>query len=218
MRDARVNEPRLLRQYVAPSVKDGATANALPLSVFAQYLGGGDTSVLYTALVREQKLATTISVSYDSVSIGPALLRISAIPATGVALPTLEQALDHELARVLESPLDVAAIARAKTLLVAELTFAQDGMQQMASVMAELYATGLDEQFFYDWSKSIAAVTPQVALEAGRATLNPKAAVTGYLLPEAAPVAAAVLAPSAPVTAPVPPTSASPLMQVPYGL
>ncbi|MFZ4540676.1 MAG: M16 family metallopeptidase [Rickettsiales bacterium] len=206
MRDARVNEPRLLRQYVAPSVKEGVSTNALPLEVFAQYLGGGDSSVLYNALVREQKLATGVSVNYDAMMIGPGMLRISAIPAQGVTLQQLEEALDRELTRVLSSPLDVAAILRAKTLLIAETTFAQDGMQQMADMMAELYAVGLDEHYFYDWSKNIEAVTPDVALAAAQAVIVPKGAVTGYLLPDvksvpiAAPAAAAI--PPAPVPMP----------------
>lgn len=187
MHDARVNEPRILRQYIAPSLRDGMTENAIPLAVFAHYLGGGDTSVLYTALVRDQKLASAIEVSYDPSSIGPALLRIGATPANGVSLPELEQAIDRELNRVLNNSLDVAAVARAKTLLTAELTYAQDGMQQLANVMAELYAIGLDENFFYNWAKSIDAVTPEAALAAGRATILSKGAVTGYLLPEEKP-------------------------------
>lgn len=215
MRDARVNEPRLMRQYVAPSVKDGASANAMPLSVFAQYLGGGDTSALYTALVREQKLATNVSVSYDAMTIGPALFRISAIPAAGVSLPQLEAALERELTRVLSAPLDVAAVARAKTLLLAEVIYARDGLQQMANVMAELYATGLDEQYFYDWSKKVEAVTPENALDAAKALITPRGAVTGYLLLEEKP--AAVVAPAAPATQPVvAPTN--PALQVPYGV
>jgi zinc protease len=117
MHDARVNEPRLMRQYVAPSVREGTSANATALSVFAHYLGGGNTSALYTALVREQNMATSVSVFYDPMTIGPALFRISATPAPGVTLVQLEAALDRELARVLASPLDVAAVARAKTLL-----------------------------------------------------------------------------------------------------
>lgn len=214
MRDARVNEPRLMRQYVAPSVKDGASANALPLSVFAQYLGGGDASALYTALVREQKIATNVSVFYDPMTIGPAMFRISATPAAGFTLPQLEDALDREIARVLAGPLDVAAVSRAKTLLLAEVIYARDGMQQMANVMAELYATGLDEQYFYEWSEHIKAITPEVAHAAAVALITPRAAVTGYLLPEEKPVAAPVA--PAPVAAPV--AAPNPVMQVPYGL
>ena len=195
MQDARVNEPRLLRQYVAPSAVEGATKEAMPLSVFAYYLGGGDTSVLYTSLVREQKLATAVSAGYDPLSIGPATLRISAIPASGVTPQQLEQALDHELTRVLAGPLDTAAIARSKTLITAEIIYAQDGLQQMANVMAELYAKGLDEQFFYSWSDAIANVTDAAVLAAARDVIKPNAGVTGYLLPEAKPVMPVVAAP-----------------------
>lgn len=190
MRDARVNEPRLIRQYVAPSVKDGASRNALPLSVFAHYLGGGDTSVLYNALVREQKLASSVSVSYDPLRIGPGLFRISAIPAQNVRISDLEAALDRTLAQVLANPLDSAAIARAKTLLTAEITYAQDGLEPLANVMAGLYAIGLDEQFFYGWADAVAAVDDTSALAAARAVITRNGAVTGTLIPEEKPAAA----------------------------
>jgi len=188
MHDARVNEPRLLRQYVAPSAVYGETKQAMPLSVFAYYLGGGDTSVLYNSLVREQKIATDVSAEYDPLSIGPATLRISAIPAAGVTPAQLEAALGAELSHVLAGPLDTAAIARSKTLITAEIIYAQDGLQQMANIMAELYAKGLDEQFFYNWSDNIAKVTDADALAAARDVIKPQAGVTGYLLPEVKPV------------------------------
>ncbi len=215
MQDIRVNEPRLMRQYVAPSVIEGATSNAMALAVFAQYLGGGDTSALYTALVREQKIATNVSVFYDAMTIGPAVFRISATPAAGVALPQLEAAIDRELARVMGAPLDMAAVARAKTLLVAEVIYARDGLQQMANVMAELFATGLDEQYFYEWSKKIEAVTPENALAAANALITTRGAVTGYLLPEVKPTPVVAPTPAAPPAAPIEP---NPAMQVPYGL
>ena len=196
MHDARVNEPRLLRQYVAPSAVYGNTKEAMPLSVFAYYLGGGDTSVLYNSLVREQKLATDVNAEYDPLSIGPATLRISAMPADGVTPAQLEQALDTELARVLAGPLDTATVARSKTLITAEIIYAQDGLQQMANIMAELYAKGLDEQFFYNWSDTIAKVTDADALAAARDVIKPNASVTGYLLPEAKPVAPVVATPA----------------------
>ena len=84
----------------------------------------------------------------------------------------------------------------------------------MANVMAELYATGLDEQYFYEWSENIKAITPEVAHAAAVALIKPRAAVTGYLLPEEKPVVAPVA--PAPVAAPV--AAPNPVMQVPYGL
>ncbi len=186
MRDVRVNEPRLLRQYSAPSVREGNATHTMPLSVFAHYLGGGDTSALYTALVREQKLATQISANYDPLAVGPAVFRISATPAAGVSLPQLEAALDRELARILAAPLTADAIARAKTQLKAAIIYAQDGLQPLAHIMAELYANGLDEQYFYSWADRVEQVTDATALDAARAVLVPRGYTTGYLLPEAA--------------------------------
>ena len=186
MADERVNEPRLMKQFVAPSVTEGNRAQAMALSVFAQYSGGGDSSVLYDALVRQQKLATHVSASYDALSVGPALFRVVAVPAAGVTLPQLEEALNRTLAQVLASPLDAVAIARAKTLLTADVIYAQDGLQPLANSMADLFAIGLDEQYFYQWADSIDAVTDAMALDAARAVLIPKHAVTGYLTPAAA--------------------------------
>ena len=196
MHDARVNEPRLLRQYVASSAVEGDSKQAMPLAVLAQYLGGGDASVLYNALVREQKLATSVSAEYDAMAIGPSLFRIVATPAPGISPQQLEVALDKELARVLASPLDAAALARARTALEAEVIYAQDGLQPLATTMAELYAVGLDEQYFYDWSKTIAGVTDDAALAAARAVIKPRGAVTGYLLPEDKAEAAAAPTPA----------------------
>lgn len=184
MRDARVNEPRLMMQFIAPSVRYGDTKLAIPLAVFSQYLGGGDASALYTALVREQKKAISISVSYDPVALGPGTFEISAIPAVGVELKALEDAIIKTLEEVLKSPPGDADIARAKTLLSAEITFAQDGVEGVAGIMAELYAIGLDEQFFYDWAAQIEKVTPEETLTAARETLVLKHSVVGTLLPE----------------------------------
>lgn len=184
MRDPRVNEPRLVRQYIAPSAKDGDVTQAMPLSVFAHYLGGGDTSALYTTLVREQKIAIAVNAEYDPLSIGPALFNITAVPAPGVTLPQLEDALDRALAHILAAPLEATAVDRAKTQLKAEVIFAQDGMQQLANIMAELYATGLDENYFYQWADAIERVTAANARDAALRAVNPKRAVTGYLLPE----------------------------------
>ncbi len=215
MRDARVNEPRVMIQFVAPSVREGDTSRAMPLSVFAQYLGGGDASLLYTSLVREQKLATSISAEYNPHAIGPALFRIIAVPAAGVKPTELAQAMERALKQALATTPEHAAIERAKTLLSAEVIFAQDGMQSLAQVMAGLYAIGLDENYFYGWQEAIRGVTETSALEAARTVLVPARSVTGYLLPEEAPAPAAPVAEAPKHDAPAKPTLTP--MQVPYG-
>jgi zinc protease len=183
MHDAKVREPRLVRQYIAPSVVNGARDQALPLSVFAQYLGGGAGSVLYEQLVEKEKLASSVSASYDPFSIGPALFTIHATPAARVTPQQLEHALDRALDGVNTGAPDAAAVMRAKTRLKAEVIFAQDGLSSFATTIADLYALGLDEQYFYAWPHLVEAVTPAQMQEAARIVLAPSRRVTGYLLP-----------------------------------
>ena len=187
MTDANVHEPRIVRQYLAPSLGDGVTTNALPLALFAQYLGGGDSSLLYQRLVREQHLASNVDVSYDVFAIGPELFQISAIPAPGTTPEQLEKALDTVLKEALSKPPELAAFTRAKTQSKAEAIFAQDGLFPLTNLIASLYARGLDEQTFYNWQTTIETITPEQSLAAAMATLQSTKAVTGYLLPAPAP-------------------------------
>ena len=198
MTDAKAREPRLVRQYVAPSMHEGDTSKTMPLELLSHYLGGGETSLLYQKLVREQKLATAIEADYSSLSIGPALFKITATPAPDVSLAQLEQALDRELANVVASVPDAAALERSKTLLKAEVIFAQDGISPIAHVISQLYAIGLDEQYFYDWSSTVDHVTGTELQAAAAAVLVPGHKVTGYLLPAPAPVAASSIPAEAP--------------------
>ncbi len=184
MRDATVQTPRLVRQYIAPSLKEGASEHALPLAVLAEYLGGGVTSRLYQALVREQQLAVNVSAGYDQFRLGPSLLVISATPRDGVSLEALEAALDRELQQILQATPDAAAVTRAKTQMKAAAIFAQDGLQPLAMLMGSLYAIGLNEQYFYDWVEAVEGVSGPEMLAAAQHVLQSRRQVTGYLLPE----------------------------------
>lgn len=197
MEDEKVREPRLLRQYVAPSVNAGATELTMPLSLLAQYLGGGSTSLLYQTLVVEQKVATALSVNYDPLSVGPATLRIWAVPSPTTSMTQLEAALDSALEETLGALPSEADVARAKTQLKASVIFAQDGLTPLAHLMGDLVMVGKDEQYFYEWSDAIDAVRPTDMLEAAQRVLDPARRITGSVLP-AGMDAHAVPAPAAP--------------------
>lgn len=191
MADEKVHEPRLVRQYIAPSVYAGDTDRTAALEVYAQALGGGLTSQLYDSLVRQQKIAVNVDVDYNPLKLGPAILRIDLVPAQGITLPQLETALDAAIAASVAAPLDEATLARAKTQLKAQTIYAQDGLTPLAHLIASLYALGLNEQYFYDWPNKIAAVSAAEVQQAASAVVQPERSVTGYLLPKAAPMVAA---------------------------
>lgn len=183
MEDDKAREPRLVRQYSAPSINVSATEQAMPLSLVAQYLGGSSTGLLYRKLVVEQKLATALQAYYDPLAVGPSIFRIWAVPAAGVSLKTLEAALDAVLEDALGNLPAEADVARAKTQLKASVIFAQDGLEPLAHLMGELVMDGKDEQYFYGWADAVDAVRPTDMLEAMQRVLDPTRRVTGTLVP-----------------------------------
>jgi zinc protease len=186
MNDPKTKEPRLIRQYLAPSAGEGSAAQSAALELYAQYLGGGPTSLLYETLVRDQKLASDVGADYDGLSIGPALFRIEATPAPGVALARLEEALDAAIVRSIQAP-DEATLARARTQLKAEMVYAQDGLETLAHLVGQLYAIGLDETYFYDWPLRLQAADAAAVSAAAKVVLAPERRITGTLLPPAPP-------------------------------
>lgn len=211
MEDEKAHEPRLMRQYSAPSINVGATEQAMPLSLVAQYLGGSSTGLLYRTLVVEQKLATEVAAYYDPLAVGPSVFRIWAVPAAGVSLKTLEAALDATLEDALGNLPAEADVARAKTQLKASVVFAQDGLEPLAHLMGELVMNGKDEQYFYGWADAVDAVRATDMLEAMQRVLDPSRRVTGTLVPTGmSPDEAPAAPPSEPVTEEPAPAEASP--------
>lgn len=185
LRDTRVEQPRLIKSYLAPSIKFGPKDQTLALELFAQYLGGGTTSVLYNELVRTQKLATSASASYGDLFEGPTSITIAAQPAAGVSIARLEEAVDDVVARTLAGAPDEKAVKRAKSLLKAETIYAQDGLAPLAHLMGQLYILGLDETYFYHWGARLSKVTEPQMMDAAKAVIVPNRATTGVLLKDA---------------------------------
>lgn len=186
LRDEKVRQPSFRRYYLAPSFVSGETKRALPLSLFSQVLGGSETGRLYQELVVKRKLATSAAAYYNGVNRGPSVFSISATPAEGVELATLEAAVDEVLAGIKQGGVTGEELARAKTQSKAEVIYARDGLQSLAYIIGQLYMVGLDEDFFNQWPQMIEQVEAEQLRRAARAVLVRERAVTGWLLPQEA--------------------------------
>lgn len=191
MRHPNVREPLLMRRYLMSGLVDGDTSRAPALYVWAQWLGGSKTSRFYQALVREKKLATAVSVDYDGLCLGPARLNITARPAAGVTLDTLEREIDALLEQARNAPPSEDELRRAKLAQKASIVFTADGLQGMANLVGEFRMAGLPADFAQHWPETIDTVTAAQVLEAGRKELDITRSVTAWLLPEAQAPAAA---------------------------
>lgn len=183
-RDPKVRQPEWDRYYLATSFtrdEDKAYALAVGLDV----LGGGLTSKLYQALVEEQKVAVAAS-AWGFLSLhdtGPAGL--SATPAEGVSLETLEAAMLAEVARVLEEGLSEEDVIRSRNALAARYIYARDSQSGMANLYGRNLAIGRTVEDILEYPDRVRAVTAEAATAALREVFAAdRPYVEAHLLPE----------------------------------
>lgn len=184
LRHERVGQASFTRRYLAPSRSAGATGQAVPLSIFAQVLGGNTISRLYQELVVSQKIAVSAGAYYDATSLDPSSFGLYATPAPGHTLEELEQAVDQVLAETLADGVSAEEVERAKAGMVASAVYARDNIFSAPRILGDALTAGLEVADVEAWPDLVAAVTPEQAMAAARAVLEPRRSVTGYLLPE----------------------------------
>jgi zinc protease len=192
--DPRVQQPSLIRSYLAPSFNAGASEHAYALEVLAEIFGGTSTSRLYRALVIDQKLATSAGAYYRGTALDLTTFRVYASPRPGVSLADLEAALDAQLALLESEPITEAEVARATSRMIAEAVYARDSLSTAVRSFGAALATGGTVEDVEAWPERIGAVTATQVDAAADHVLEIGRSVTGRLKP--APVAAAALAPA----------------------
>jgi zinc protease len=198
--DPRVQQPSLIRSYLAPSFDAGASEHAYPLEVLAEILGGTSTSRLYRALVIDQKLATSAGAFYRGTALDLTTFRVYASPRPGVGLDELEAALDAELERLRSEPITAADVGRATSRMIAEAVYARDSLSSAVRSFGAALATGGTVEDVEAWPERIGAVTPDQVNAAAAYVLDKERSVTGTLSP--APLATAAVEPAAGPPAP----------------
>ena len=178
--DARV--PLFSRIYRVPSYSQGRPGQAEGLETYAQLLGGDQTSILYRVLVEQKKLATDASASYDGNVRDAGEFSVYAVPRPGVTLEALEKAVDQVLGvTALDLPRD-SDLNRAKTGLIASVTYRRDSQFALASAYGQALVIGLTVDDVNEWPARIRAVSAESARKAA-GSLSRKDAVTAYLIP-----------------------------------
>jgi zinc protease len=178
--DARV--PIVMRIYRVPSYAQGRPGQAEGLETYAQLLGGDQTSILYRVLVEQKKLATDAGANYDGHVRDAGEFTIYAVPRPGVSLDALEKAMDQILSvNTLALPRD-SDLNRAKTQLVASVTYRRDSQLALASAYGQALTIGLTVDDVNEWPARIRAVNAEAVRKAAQ-TLSRKDAVTAHLIP-----------------------------------
>ncbi|WP_416224497.1 M16 family metallopeptidase [Acinetobacter sp. ANC 4910] len=154
------------------------------LIIIKNILDSGITSRLQNNLVRNQKLATSISASYDPYNRGDSLFSITALPVEGVSLEEIEKAVLVEIENLKNSPVSDDEINRVVTRYMADLIYSQDDIAGQARMIGTLEVNGLSYQLIDQLQQHYEAVTPEDIQRVANTYFNQTNLSNMHILPE----------------------------------
>ncbi|MCT8089260.1 insulinase family protein [Acinetobacter sp. C_4_1] len=174
--------------FMAWNVRSLVTAknpqDAYALTIIRNILDSGISSRLQDRLVRDKKILTAVSVSYDPYSRGDSLLSISALPVDGKSLSEAEQAIQTEIELLKTELIQPEEVARVTAKYVSNLIYSQDDIAGQARIIGNLEINGLSFRLMDELPKHFETVTPQDIQRVANAYFNRDNLSTLYLSPE----------------------------------
>ena len=180
--DSRVAQPYVTRSYLAPERDSGAQEKAAALTLLADILGGGSTSVMAEKLQFDDQIAVHTSAYYRGKSLDQTTLNFYVVPAPGVTLDQAEDGLDRVLTEFLETGVDRAQLDRIKMQVKASQIYARDDVNALANRYGRALTQGLTVEDVQAWPEILQAVTPEDIMAAAHDVLDRKNSVTGRLM------------------------------------
>jgi zinc protease len=179
--DPRVAQPFVSRSYLAPERDSGAQEQAAALTLLAQLLGGGQTSVLAEKLQFDTQTAVHTSAYYRGNSLDDTTINFFVVPSPGVTLRQAEDALDDVLRDFMDTGVDTAHLDRIKMQARASEIYARDDVNAIANRYGRALTQGLTVKDVQAWPDIIQAVTPEDIMSAAAEVLDKRKSVTGWL-------------------------------------
>lgn len=179
--DPRVGQPYVMRSYLAPERDSGDQDEAAALTVLAEILGGGITSLLSEKLQFDESKAVYTSAYYSGKSLDDTTFDLIVAPAAGVTLQEIEDAMDEVIATFLEEGINEEQLERIKMQLRADEIYGRDDVNQVANRYGRALTQGLTVEDVQAWPGVLQAVTADDVLAAARKVFNRDKAVTGWM-------------------------------------
>ncbi len=183
-RDARVSQPYVTRSYLAPERDAGDQEKAAALTVLAEILGGGTTSILTEKLQFDSQIAVYTGAFYSGTSLDDTTFDLAVVPAEGITLTEAEAAMETVLAGFLKDGVDPAQLDRIKSQLRASEIYARDDVERAANRYGRALTSGLTVADVQAWPDVLQAVTADDVMAAARDVLDRRQSVTGWLMSE----------------------------------
>ena len=179
--DPRVAQPYVTRSYLAPERDSGAQEKAAALTLLANILGDGSTSILAEKLQFDKQLAVHTSAYYRGKSLDDTTLSFYVVPAPGVTLEKAEAGLDGVLSDFLNTGIDPEHLDRIKMQARASQIYARDDVNALANRYGRALTQGLTVEDVQAWPDILQAVTPEDIMTVAHEVLDRNKSVTGWL-------------------------------------
>jgi zinc protease len=139
--------PVLIMGYKAPVLRDvDKDSDPYALQMLAAILDGHDAARLTRKLVREDKVALSVGIDYDSTARGPGMIYLYGSPSEGRTVADLEAALRGEITRLQKDGVSEAELKRARAQLVAGQIYKLDSMFGQAMEIGQTESAGIPYQ------------------------------------------------------------------------
>ncbi len=183
LRDGRVGKATFERDYLTPSATTAPQGEAEALQVLARIIGASTTSRVYTALVRDEKKASSATAYYSSIALDTGRFGFRAIAAGDTKLEDIEASIDRVIDEVIRNGVTPEELERAKTGEIANLIYQSDSQQSLAHTYGWNLATGRTIADVESRQERLKAVTREQVQAVAAKYLDRKRSVTGYLIP-----------------------------------
>ncbi|OTG63971.1 peptidase M16 [Acinetobacter sp. ANC 3903] len=174
--------------FMAWNVRSLPTAknpqDAYALTIIKNILDSGISSRLQDRLVRDKKILTAVSVSYDPYSRGDSLVSISALPAEDVSLQEAEKAIQAEIELLKTELIKPEEVNRVTAKYASNLVYSQDDIAGQTRMMGNLEINGLSFRLMDELPKHFETVSPQDIQRVANVYFSRDNLSTLYLSPE----------------------------------
>ncbi len=177
--------PHLIMAYRAPVLRDPAHDwEPYALDVLAGILNGNGAARLDKALVREQRLASDVSVDYDSTARGPVLFMLEGTPSRGKSAAELEAGIRAQLARLAKEGVSEEELKRVKAQITSTEVYRRDSVFYQAMLIGQMESIGLSYRDIPLMLEKLQGVTAKQVQDAARAIFKDDSLTVAVLDPQ----------------------------------
>lgn len=181
--DARVANPYVSINYLAPERNAGDQTDAAAYTMLAAVLGGSNfTAVLPRELQLEDERSLFVGAYYGGVNLDGTTFTLVNMPLPGTSLEQAEADILAEVEEFLEEGIDPEQFARIQFQIEASRIYDEDDAAGLARSYGTALTSGLTVADVQAWPDILAATTIEDVMDAARTVFSQSAVTTGFLM------------------------------------